>query len=77
MVADAVKSYPGKDIYVVGKNSSSDKKRMAYIKSLGKSMGRPVPRENVEKIKGPDDINYYENNALQVLQFLNGKFIKK
>ncbi len=236
MVADAVKSYPGKDIFVIGKSSSSDQKRMAYIKSLGKSMGRsdikaytvnedslrigetafdnifnptatsvvlipnwsssdegfiygcvrklrvekgeadlvvygmpkmmdtdkisydfynnlnihiirsdyvdkesasaqrlrrrffdqynafptddlyegfdmmsfvlnnldrhganfqtkvgvdrsgylqtaydiiPVPRESVEKIKGPDDINYYENNALQVLQFQNGKFIKK
>jgi len=236
MVSDAIKSYPGKEIYVVGKDSSSDKKRMAYIKSLGSAMGRsdikayavnedslrmgetafdnifeqnatsvvlipnwsssdeafiygcvrklrvekgeanlvvygmpkmmdtdkisydfynnlnihiirsdfvdkesshakdlrsrffnkynafpsddlfggydmmafvlnnldkyganfqtkvgvdrkgylqttydiiPVPKESIEKIKGPDDINYYENNALTVLQFLNGKFIRK
>ena len=37
----------------------------------------PVPRDGVESIKGPDEIKYYENNALSVLEFKNGKFIKK
>lgn len=45
MVENAVKTYPEKDIYVLGKKSSSDQKRMAYIKKLGSSMGRPDIKE--------------------------------
>ncbi len=40
MVESAVKSFPGSKLFVVGKSSSSDKKRMDYIGRLASAMGR-------------------------------------